>query len=77
MYESAWMVKDAAGADRRGCMACGAHVLVGGRGVPRCRCCGSRDLRSVDDSAVAQHGRESADRSDRSSTPAAPATSEA
>jgi hypothetical protein len=71
MFKSSWMVKDQAGAERRGCMACGAHVLVAGATVPRCRCCGSEDLCSVTDAAVAQRGRASVLRGPPSSHPLA------
>jgi hypothetical protein len=74
MYESSWMVKDARGAERRGCMACGAHVLLGGPAVPRCRCCGSQDLCSVADAAVAQRGRASVRRGPPPASAASPVT---
>lgn len=44
---SSWQLKTNQGADRLGCLDCGAHTLIGRLAAPRCPCCGSRDLRSV------------------------------
>jgi DNA-directed RNA polymerase subunit RPC12/RpoP len=44
---ASWQIKTDQGADRLGCLDCGAHTLIGRLSVPRCPCCGSRDLRSV------------------------------
>jgi hypothetical protein len=54
-----WTSKDASGAPRLGCMACGAHALLGGAGSsPRCPCCAGTDLRSVFAAELAQHTRD-------------------
>jgi hypothetical protein len=42
-----WERKLDDGAQRLGCMACGAHVLVVGERPGACQCCGERDLRAV------------------------------
>ncbi len=44
---ASWQIKTDRGADRLGCLDCGAHTLIGRLSAPRCPCCGSRDLRSV------------------------------
>ncbi|MDX6726477.1 MAG: hypothetical protein QOK49_1282 [Baekduia sp.] len=53
-----WLTKDVAGAARRGCMTCGAHVLLEGPAGARCSCCGGRHLASLNAAAQEQHGRE-------------------
>jgi hypothetical protein len=44
---ASWQIKTDRGAQRLGCLDCGAHTLIGRLSAPRCPCCGSRDLRSV------------------------------
>ena len=44
---STWERKLNGGAQRLGCMTCGAHVLVVGERSAVCQCCGEHDLRPV------------------------------
>jgi hypothetical protein len=53
-----WLTKDVVGAPRRGCMTCGAHVLLDGPAGERCSCCGGRHLASLTAAAEEQLGRE-------------------
>ncbi len=42
-----WEIKTNRSVQRLGCLDCGAHTLIGPLSVPRCQCCGGRDLHSV------------------------------
>jgi Zn finger protein HypA/HybF involved in hydrogenase expression len=44
---ASWQIKSNQNAHRLGCLDCGAHTLLDPLSVPRCPCCGGRDLHSV------------------------------